>query len=230
MDRKMMKNLNLFFKRIFDITASITCILVFTAIPIFIIVPIIVKLTSKGPAIFRQTRVGRNERPFMMLKFRTMIVNKYDAEGKEIMSEHRITKVGRFLRKTSLDEIPQMFNIFLGSMSFVGPRPMLDYQAGRCTEEERLRFSMRPGVTGLAQVKGRNNIDWTERIRYDLEYIRTFNIVKDLEILFKTVLMVFRKEGTDVKPEYRKVDRFSRDYIPGAYIEVDSDKEKELKG
>lgn len=215
----MIRKINLFLKRFFDITASLICIIILTIIPVFIIIPIMVRLTSKGPAIFRQVRAGRNARPFMMLKFRTMIIEKYDIAGKEIMSENRITKFGRFLRKTSLDETPQMFNILLGTMSFVGPRPMLDYQADRCTQEEKQRFSMRPGVTGLAQVKGRNNINWTERIKYDLEYIKTFNIWKDLEILLKTVLMVFKKEGTDVKPEYRRVDRFSRDYVPDNHEE-----------
>ena len=210
----MKRQLNLFIKRCFDIVASLLGIIILT--PLYVIIAIIIRLTSKGPVIFKQVRVGRDCKPFVMLKFRTMIVERYDNNGREIMPEDRITKVGKVLRKTSLDETLQLFNILAGSMSFVGPRPMLEYQADRCTEKEKLRFKMRPGVTGLAQIKGRNNIDWSERIKYDLEYIDTFNIWKDFMILFKTLILVFKREGTDIKPEYRKSDRFSRDYMPGS--------------
>ena len=130
------------------------------------------------------------------------------------MSEDRITKVGRILRKTSLDEVPQLFNVLNGTMSLIGPRPMLDYQASRCIGEENLRFEMRPGLTGLAQIKGRNDIWWEERIQYDIEYVKTFTFWLDIVILFKTVLFVFKKQGTDVKPEYRGVSRFSKFYVP----------------
>jgi lipopolysaccharide/colanic/teichoic acid biosynthesis glycosyltransferase len=157
-----------------------------------------------------------------------MITEQYDANGKEIMSENRITKVGRFLRKTSLDEIMQLFNILTGSMSFVGPRPMLDYQAERCTEEERRRFEMRPGVTGLAQVAGRNNITWPERIQYDIEYVNNFSFWFDIKILLKTVVIVFKKEGVDVKPKYRQVDRFSKHYIASSEDENKKQKGKKI--
>jgi len=99
-------------------------------------------------------------------------------------------------------------------MSVIGPRPMLDYQAPRCIGEENLRFEMRPGLTGYAQVKGRNNIQWEERIQYDIEYVKTFTFWLDIVILFKTVLLVFKKQGTEVKPEYRGVSRFSKHYVP----------------
>ena len=125
-----------------------------------------------------------------------------------------ITKIGKFLRRSSLDELPQLFNIFNGTMSIVGPRPMLDYQAPRCIGEEFRRFDMRPGMTGLAQVKGRNNLLWEDRIVFDVEYAKTFTFWMDIVILFKTVLLVFKKEGTDVKPEYRGVSRFSKHYVP----------------
>ena len=128
------------------------------------------------------------------------------------MSEDRITSVGRILRKLSLDELPQLFNILNGTMSIIGPRPMLDYQAERCTEEENGRFAMRPGMTGWAQVKGRNNIFWEERIKYDLEYIRNYSIWFDIKIFFLSFITVFKREGTDVKTEYRGVDRFSKAY------------------
>jgi len=209
-----MRKFNLFLKRTFDIAVSLVCLILFTVIPVMIIVPLAIRLSSKGPAIFKQIRVGKDGKTFVMYKFRTMILEQYDANGVEIMSENRITKIGRLLRKTSLDELPQLFNVLNGTMSIVGPRPMLDYQAPRCRGEEVLRFQMRPGLTGLAQVKGRNNIRWEERIQFDIEYIKTFTFWQDIVILVKTVLLVFKKEGTDVKPEYRGVDRFSKHYVP----------------
>lgn len=194
--------------------ASLMGIVVFTVIPVFIIVPIVIRLTSKGPAMYNQIRIGKDQKPFKMYKFRTMIQDRYDADGNEIMSEKRITPVGKFLRKTSLDELPQLFNILNGTMSVIGPRPMLDYQAPRCRGEEVLRFQMRPGLTGLAQIKGRNNIIWEERIQYDIEYVKNFTFWQDMMIIVKTVLLVFKKDGTDVKPEYRGVSRFSKYYVP----------------
>ena len=190
-----MKMINLFVKRAFDIVLSLFAILLLTVVPVFIVIPIVIRLTSKGPAVFRQVRIGRGTTPFMMLKFRTMITEQYDENGVEIMAEDRITKIGKFLRKTSLDEITQLFNILTGSMSFVGPRPMLDYQVERCTEEEKRRFEMRPGVTGWAQVTGRNNITWTERIQYDIEYVNNFNLWFDLKILWMTFLKVVKRDG-----------------------------------
>lgn len=209
-----MRTLNLFLKRTFDIVVSLICIVMFTVIPVFIVVPIVIRLTSSGPALFKQVRIGKDQKPFTMYKFRTMMLEQYDKDGNEIMSEDRITKVGRLLRKTSLDELPQLFNILNGTMSIVGPRPMLDYQAPRCEGEEVLRFQMRPGLTGLAQVKGRNNLLWEDRIVFDVEYVKTFTFWQDIVILVKTVLLVFKKEGTEVKPEYRGVSRFSKHYIP----------------
>ena len=210
----MLRKINLGLKRFFDILISFACIIILFIIPVFEIVFIVIKLTSKGPAVFTQTRIGKDKKPFKMYKFRTMIVEQFDKNGNEIMSEDRITSIGRILRKTSLDELPQLFNILNGSMSIVGPRPMLDYQAERCTEEENGRFAMRPGITGWAQVKGRNNIQWPERIQYDLEYIRSFNVWKDIKIIIMTFTTVFTHEGTDVKAEYRGVDRFSKHYHP----------------
>ncbi|MBR7099944.1 MAG: sugar transferase [Clostridia bacterium] len=209
-----MRTFNLFLKRAFDIFVSTLAILLLMVIPVLIIIPIIIKLTSKGPAIYKQQRIGKNGKKFVIYKFRTMIPERYDSNGEEIMSEDRITKVGKFLRKTSLDELPQLFNVLNGTMSLIGPRPMLDYQAPRCIGEENLRFDMRPGLTGLAQIKGRNNIWWEERIQYDVEYVKKFTFWLDIIILFKTVLLVFKKQGTEVKPEYRGISRFSKFYIP----------------
>lgn len=209
-----MKQLNLIIKRFMDIIASIFGVILLIIFPVFIIVPIAIILTSKGPVIFTQTRVGKDFKLFKIYKFRTMIVEQYDKDGNEIMSENRITKIGRLLRKTSLDETPQLFNVLNGSMSLVGPRPMLDYQAERCEGDETRRFEFKPGVTGLAQVKGRNNISWEERIKYDIEYVDKFNILLDIKIILKTIVAIFKKSGTEVKPEYRRVSRFSKNYSP----------------
>ena len=213
-DEESMRTFNLFLKRAFDITVSAVAIVLLTVIPVWIVVAVAIRLTSKGPVIYTQKRIGKNGKPFVIYKFRTMITEQYDANGAEIMSEDRITKVGRILRKTSIDELPQLFNVLNGTMSLIGPRPMLDYQAPRCIGEENLRFEMRPGLTGLAQVKGRNNIWWEERIQYDIEYVKTFTFWLDIVILFKTVLFVLKKQGTEVKPEYRGVSRFSKYYVP----------------
>ena len=205
---------HLFLKRAFDIFVSAVAILFTIVIPVMIVIPIAIKLTSKGPAIYKQPRIGKDGKRFVMYKFRTMILEQYDSNGQEIMSEDRITKLGKILRKTSLDELPQLFNVLNGTMSLIGPRPMLDYQASRCIGEENLRFEMRPGLTGSAQVKGRNNIRWEERIQYDIEYVKKFTFMLDISILFKTALLVVKKQGTEVKPEYRGVSRFSKYYIP----------------
>lgn len=215
-----MRKFNLILKRIFDIVVSLVALVVFTIIPVMIVVPIIIKVTSKGPAIYKQLRIGKDGKTFMMYKFRTMIVEQYDVDGNEIMSEQRITKIGKILRKLSLDELPQLINVLNGTMSIIGPRPMLDYQAPRCIGEENRRFEMQPGLTGLAQVKGRNNIRWEERIQYDIEYVKSFTFFMDIVILVKTVLLVFKKEGTDVKPEYRGVSRFSKHYVPNEENEI----------
>ena len=214
-----MKNLNFFLKRSFDIIVSIFVLVVFTIFPLMIVIPIIIKMSDKGPAFYKQERVGKNKKIFMLYKFRTMTVEQFDKDGNEIMSENRITKVGKILRKTSLDELPQLFNVLNGSMSIVGPRPMLNYQAKRCNKDEELRFSVRPGLTGLAQIKGRNNIPWEERIKFDIEYIKSFSFWFDIIIIFKTALLVLKKEGTEVKPEYRGVDRFSKFYVPEEVLE-----------
>ena len=206
------KQIHLALKRLGDIITSVLIIIVFFIIPVFELIFIAVKLSSKGPVIFKQKRVGKDKKIFMMYKFRTMMVEQFDKDGNEIMPEDRITKVGRFLRKLSMDEFPQLFNVLNGTMSLIGPRPMLDYQAERCTEEENGRFAMRPGMTGWAQVKGRNDIYWEDRIKYDLEYIQNYTIWLDLKIFFMSVAKVFKKEGAGMKTEYRGVDRFSKAY------------------
>lgn len=200
-----MRNFQLFIKRAFDIVVSFLMIVALTVIPVLIIVPIIIKLTSKGPAVFVQERMGKDGKVFNIYKFRTMRLppeGTYSVDGVlykpngELLepSSTRITKVGAVLRKTSLDELMQLFNILNGTMSFVGPRPTLPYQAQSYSEEQKRRFAMRPGVTGWAQVNGRNGLTWTEKIAFDLEYVDNFSLLLDLKILFKTVAVVLKKE------------------------------------
>lgn len=200
-----MRSFQLFIKRAFDIVASALMILVLIVIPVLIVVPIVIKLTSKGPAVFVQDRVGKDGKIFKIYKFRTMALPPedsyvkdgvlYQANGELLKSESRITKVGAFLRKTSLDELMQLFNILNGTMSFVGPRPTLPYQVEQYNDEQRRRMEMRPGVTGWAQVNGRNNLTWTEKIRFDIQYIDNFSLWFDIKVLFMTVGTVLGGKG-----------------------------------
>ena len=192
-----MRKFQLFIKRAFDIVVSITLILLLIAIPVLIVVPIVIRLTSKGPAVFTQERMGRNGKVFKIYKFRTMRIpeDSYDENGNMLEPKQRITKVGAFLRKTSIDELMQLFNIVNGTMSFVGPRPTLPYQAERYNERQKRRHEMRPGITGWAQVNGRNDLTWSEKLEYDVEYIEKFSLWFDIKIMFKTVGVVFKQDG-----------------------------------
>lgn len=194
-----MLKLQLFIKRAFDLTVAIMLVIFLTIIPFLIVIPIVIKLTSKGPAVFTQERTGKDGKTFKIYKFRTMRIpeDSYDQDGNMLEPKQRITRVGAFLRKTSLDELMQFFNVINGTMSFIGPRPTLPYQVERYTEQQRKRLDMRPGITGWAQVNGRNNLTWTDKINYDLEYIENFSIWFDIKIMFKTVAVVFKKEGIE---------------------------------
>ena len=192
-----MRKFQLFIKRAFDLIVSLTLLILLIVIPVLIVVPILIKLTSKGPAVFTQERVGKGGKVFKIYKFRTMLIpeESYDKDGNMLEPKQRITKVGAFLRKTSIDELMQLFNIINGTMSFVGPRPTLPYQVERYSEHQRKRLNMRPGITGWAQVNGRNDITWGEKIEYDVEYIENFSLWFDIKVLFKTVAVVFKQDG-----------------------------------
>lgn len=194
-----MRKLQLFIKRTVDITAALIGIILLTVIPVLIIVPIWIKLDSKGPAVFTQDRTGKNGKTFKIYKFRTMRIpeDSLDENGEQLEPKKRITKAGKFLRKTSLDELMQLFNVLKGDMSIVGPRPTLPYQMERYDERQKHRLDMRPGVTGWAQVNGRNDLTWTEKIEYDLEYVEKYSLWFDIKILFKTVGVVFKSEGIE---------------------------------
>lgn len=192
-----MRKFQLFIKRAIDLVCAVVLLLLMIAVPLLIVIPIVIKLTSKGPAIFTQERVGKDGKIFKIYKFRTMLIpeESFDENGNQLEPKQRITPVGKFLRKTSLDEITQVFNILNGTMSLVGPRPTLPYQTERYTQEQRRRLDMRPGITGWAQVNGRNDLTWSEKIEYDIEYIDKFSIWFDIEILFRTVAVVLKQDG-----------------------------------
>lgn len=199
------KKFQFFLKRILDIVLSLIGIIVLS--PIFILLTIWIKMDSEGPAIFKQVRVGKDAEEFTIYKFRTMVVNAEKKRELDIdptnlenfvfqsRSDNRITKSGAFLRKTSLDEIPQLFNVFFGNMSLVGPRPEIPDVVKFYPEAYRQRLLVPPGITGLAQISGRGEIELGKTVYYDLTYIKEFSIWEDIKILFKTIFSVFKKEG-----------------------------------
>jgi lipopolysaccharide/colanic/teichoic acid biosynthesis glycosyltransferase/2-polyprenyl-3-methyl-5-hydroxy-6-metoxy-1,4-benzoquinol methylase len=174
----------------------LAALLIVLAAPFLLLVAVAIKLDDHGSVFFRQDRLGRDAKRFKIWKFRTMVMNAdrfLDESGG--VTQNRITRTGRFLRSTSLDELPQLFNIVAGQMSFVGPRPVLPEHFDRYTEEQKGRFRVKPGVTGLAQIRGRNTLKWSERIQSDLEYIRSYSLWQDLKILLMTIGVVLTGSG-----------------------------------
>lgn len=189
-----MNPLYLRIKNAVDFIGSIALLIVLW--PLLLVIAILIKLESRGPVFFIQERIGRLGRPFQLYKFRTMVCDAMERGGYETSErDPRITKIGKFLRAWSLDELPQLWNIAKGEMSFIGPRPTLAYQVEKYSERERKRLLVKPGLTGLAQINGRNRLTWPERIEYDLQYIENFSLWQDIRILIKTVLLVIRQEG-----------------------------------
>jgi len=191
-------------KRSFDIAGSLLGLLLLS--PVIAIVAWQVRRNLGAPVFFRQTRPGLNGKPFQMVKFRTMR-DAFDEDGKPLPDSERITPFGRFLRSTSLDELPELWNVLKGDMSLVGPRPLLMEYMDYYTEEEMLRHTVRPGVTGLAQVTGRNATTWNDRLAYDIQYVKTQTLWLDIKIIFKTIHQVFKREGVVVVPSevYQKL-------------------------
>jgi len=192
-------------KRAIDILGSlIGCMLLCLVYPF---VGLAIRLESKGPVIFRQERVGRNGRIFRVYKFRTMVDNaeelakkiqKNKKKSKEFIqcdNDPRVTKVGRFLRKYSIDELPQMINVLKGDMSLIGPRPFIVEESRLCGDINEIRLSIRPGLTGYAQVHGRNDLTLEERMEKDIFYVQNMSMLLDLKIFLKTIVVVFKKEG-----------------------------------
>lgn len=185
-----------FIKRLLDIVFSFI-ILIF-GIPFILIGAILIKLDSKGPIFFKQPRIGKDNKEFTVYKLRTMDLVVFDENGKRRKDKDRITKSGRIIRKLSLDELPQLVNVFLGDMSFVGPRPLLVRYYPYYTDEELRRHEVRPGITGLAQINGRSNLLWEERFAYDVQYVDNLTFLLDMKIVFNTFMKVFRGSDTGV--------------------------------
>ena len=187
-----------FFKRVIDFTLSLMALLVLS--PVLLVLAIIGAIAMKGNPFFTQLRPGKidkktgEERIFKLVKFRTMS-NAKDKDGNLLPDDVRLNKYGRFLRSTSLDELPELWNILKGDMSIVGPRPQLVRDMVFMTSEERKRHTVRQGLTGLAQVNGRNNMSWEKKFEYDLQYIENITFWGDIKILFKTVFKVFARDG-----------------------------------
>jgi len=186
----------IFFKRLFDIVLSFLALIVTS--PIMLIFAVLIKLTSKGPVIFKQERLGKDGKVFTMYKFRSMCVG---AEKDGVYSDNndvRVTKVGKIIRATSIDELPQLVNILKGDMSFVGPRPPLTYHPwpiNEYTEIQRHMFDVRPGITGWAQVNGRKDVEWNHRIELSCWYVDNISLFLDIKILFLTFFKVIKNEG-----------------------------------
>lgn len=195
-----------FFKRFIDFILSLTALLVLS--PIFLILIIIGAIAMKGNPFFTQLRPGKNEKIFKLIKFRTMTCEK-DESGNLLPDEKRLTKYGKFLRSTSLDELPELLNILKGDMSIVGPRPLLVSYLPYYTAEERHRHDVRPGLTGLAQVSGRNTVTWEQRFAYDIRYVEQLTFVNDVRVIINTVKVVLAHDDIVLNAledfdEYRK--------------------------
>lgn len=181
-----------YFKRMLDFLLSFMAFIVLS--PIMAIVYVLVRIKLGKPAIFKQERPGKNEKIFTLYKFRTM-TDKKDEQGNLLPDAERLTKFGKFLRSTSIDELPELVNIIKGDMSIVGPRPLLVEYLPLYNEQQKHRHDVRPGLTGLAQVSGRNSISWEEKFKEDIEYISKIKIIEDIKIILLTVAKVFKREG-----------------------------------
>ena len=177
------------FKRFIDIFVSFISILILS--PIMLIIALLVWIFLGSPIVFTQKRPGKNEKIFKIYKFRTMS-NKTDKDGKLLPDSMRLTKFGKILRATSLDELPQLFNILKGDMSLVGPRPLSVKYLPYYTDEEKIRHNVRPGLTGLAQIKGRNNLNWDDKLKYDIEYVKNLSFLLDIKIIILTFIKIFK--------------------------------------
>lgn len=199
-----MRIFNLFIKRLIDITASL--IVLILLLPFFVVVSILLVYKQGFPILFKQRRIGKGNKEFAMYKFRTM-TNAKDPNGNLLSDRERLTATGKFLRKTSLDELPELFNVLIGDMSLIGPRPLLIKYLPYYSKRELKRHEMRPGISGLAQVSGRNHLSWDERLETDVKYVEKFSILLDIKIVWKTIIQVIGQKdvlevSSDVMPDF----------------------------
>lgn len=181
----------LFFKRAFDILVALVALILFS--PIFLIVLILLTINNSGSCFFLQKRPGLNAEIFKVIKFKTM-TDKKDEKGNLLPDSKRLTSLGKFIRKTSLDELPQLFNVLKGDMSLIGPRPLLPEYLSLYNNNQQKRHNVKPGITGWAQVNGRNAISWTKKFEYDLWYVNNISFLLDFKIILKTILKVVKRE------------------------------------
>lgn len=181
-----------YIKRILDIISSLLAIIILS--PLLAVTAVLVKTKLGSPVLFKQERPGKDEKIFTLIKFRTM-TDERDENGELLPDEVRLTKFGKFLRSTSIDELPELFNILKGDMSVIGPRPLLVKYLPRYNEHQHRRHEVRPGLSGWAQVNGRNSISWEERFDLDVEYVDNYSLSKDINILFMTVMSVIKRDG-----------------------------------
>lgn len=187
-----------FWKRILDFILSLCALIVLS--PVLLVLTVVGAVVMRGNPFFTQVRPGKDEKLFRLIKFRSMTCKK-DRDGNLLPDEQRLTRYGKFIRSTSLDELPELINILKGDMSIVGPRPLLVKYLPYYTEEERHRHDVRPGLTGLAQINGRNLLSWNERFALDVEYVRSISLKKDLEIMYGTVRKVVKRADIAVGKE-----------------------------
>lgn len=193
-----------YFKRPLDIICSLLALIILS--PVLLVTAILVRIKLGSPVIFKQQRPGLNEKIFTLYKFRSM-TDKRDEEGNLLPDEQRLTKFGKLLRSTSLDELPELWNILKGDMSVVGPRPLLVEYLPYYTKEERKRHDVKPGLTGLAQVNGRNNLPWDVRLETDIGYCSNISLFKDIFIILKTLVKVFRKSDITLRESRLDTER-----------------------
>lgn len=186
-----------FIKRSIDFIGSVFLLIILS--PFFLVISLILMLSNKGTPFFVQARPGKKEKTIHVLKFKTMNDNK-DSNNKLLPDSERLTIIGKFIRKTSLDELPQLINVLKGNMSFIGPRPLLIKYLPYYTEEEKIRHSVRPGITGLAQVSGRNLLNWDTRLEKDIIYVNNLSFFLDLKIIFITIKNVLTSKDVVVDP------------------------------
>lgn len=217
-----------YIKRWLDFILSLLAIIILS--PVFVIVAILVRIKLGAPIIFKQERPGKDGKIFKLIKFRSMMDTR-DEKGNLLPDDDRLPRFGRILRSTSLDELPELFNILKGDMSIVGPRPLLIEYLPYYTSEERHRHDVRPGLTGLAQVNGRNTLTWEEKFAYDTKYVKNISLMKDIKIILKTIGKVFKRSdiliGKQFTVEKLLVERANWEITPdGAIPTVRNGEEK----
>ena len=187
-----LKNISLYTKRLFDLLAAILLIIIL--FPMLLVTAVLIVFKLSRPVIFAQWRSGKDGIPFRIYKFRTML-DRYDKNGVLAPDEDRITPFGQKLRSVSLDELPELINVIKGEMSLVGPRPLITEYMDKYNEEQIRRLEVKPGITGWAQVNGRNTISWEKKFKLDVWYVDNWNLFLDIKIIFLTIVQVFRREG-----------------------------------